>query len=261
MSDKRNSGSSSGKDDSAIPAITPAQDEVASYRRSGRSDGPKQSNFNGLLVFVIVLLCIMMGIGGYALWEVQQRLQESTQILTQARRNVEDLERRLSASGDQTSKAFQDLEEQVSTNFSEIDKLWGVSYRNNRPNIEKNTESIETIQQQLDRDLKQISQRMTQVDQSVEEFTKTMAELRSNLRADNEEMMTQVSLVRGQMQDHADALENNKRSIDALERKMESAQEAIDVIDKYRQRLNQQLLDLRAQVQSSSSPSSSSAGS
>ena len=43
-----------------IPAIAPAKDEVASYRRSGRSDAPKQSNFNGILVFALVLMAIVM---------------------------------------------------------------------------------------------------------------------------------------------------------------------------------------------------------
>ena len=42
-----------------IPAIAPAKDEVASYRRSGRSDAPKQSNFNGILVFGIMKLPTM----------------------------------------------------------------------------------------------------------------------------------------------------------------------------------------------------------
>ncbi|MBD3646743.1 MAG: hypothetical protein HUJ31_04660, partial [Pseudomonadales bacterium] len=55
MSDK------SDKDD-LIPSIAPAQDEVASYRRSGRSEAPRQVNFNGMLVFVIVVLAIFMAV-------------------------------------------------------------------------------------------------------------------------------------------------------------------------------------------------------
>ena len=60
------------KQEPVIPSIKPAQDEVASYRRSGRSEAPKQSNFNGLLVFVIVLMAIMMGVGGYTIFELQE---------------------------------------------------------------------------------------------------------------------------------------------------------------------------------------------
>ena len=59
-----------------IPAIAPAKDEVASYRRSGSSDAPKQSNFNGILVFALVLMAIVMGVGGFALYQIQQKLDQ-----------------------------------------------------------------------------------------------------------------------------------------------------------------------------------------
>ena len=238
------------RDDPSIPAIKPEQDEVASFRRSGRPTAPRQSNFNGVLVFVIVLLAVMMGIGGYALWEVQQRLELSNELLSQSGRNIEDLEKRLSRTGDTTSKAFQDMQEQIATNFSEIDKLWGVSYRTNRPNIEKNTGAITSLQAQVDRDLKQMASRMTKVDQGFTKFSADMTTLENDLRADGEEIATSVSLVRGQVQDQAVVVEGNRRSIAALEREVDTAQEAIDVIDQYRARVNQQLLELRAQIQS-----------
>ena len=113
----------------SIPSIKPAQDEVASYRRSGRFEAPKQSNFNGLLVFVIVLMAIMMGIGGYTLYEVQQRLASSNELLEQGQENTRQLESRLAATGTDVSKTLLDLKAQVNTNFTEIDKLWAVSHR------------------------------------------------------------------------------------------------------------------------------------
>jgi len=250
MSEKRNSSNNDG----LMPSIKPEQDEVASYRRSGRLEGPRQSNFNGVLVFVIVLLSIMMGIGGYALWEVQQRLEQSTELLAQAQQNVADLRERLSQTGDSTSRAFQDMEEQIATNFSEIDKLWAVAYRRNRPNIEKNTEAIDAINARLDKDLKQLATRMSEVDREFGKFSQSMTSFQEKLRADSEEMLTQVSLVRGQVQDQAVIVEGNRRSVAALQRDMRTVQEAIDVIDQYRQRVNQQLLELRSQVQSGGTP-------
>lgn len=250
MSDDKNRND----DDGLMPSIKPEQDEVASFQRGGRATAaPKQVNFNGILVFVIVLLAIMMGVGGYALWEVQQRLERSNELLTQAQQNVDDLRERLSATGDSTSKAFQDMQEQIATNFSEIDKLWGVAYRRNRPNIEKNTTSIEKIQGQLDKDLGQLARRMTDVDREFGEFATRMTDLRQTLESDNEEMLTQVSLLRGQVQDQSVIVEGQRRSIAVLESDLATVQEAIDVIDQYRQRVNQQLLDLRQQVQSSGS--------
>ena len=74
-----------------IPSIKPDQLDVASYRRSGRSDPPKQSNFNGFLVFVIALMAIIMGVGGYTLYEVQQNLAISNELLDQGQSNIRDL--------------------------------------------------------------------------------------------------------------------------------------------------------------------------
>jgi len=133
----------------SIPSIKPEQDEVASYRSSGRSAAPKQSNFNGLLVFVIVLMAIMMGFGGYTLFEVQKKLDQSNELLAQGQENIRELDSRLAATGTDVSKTLQDLKEQVSTNFSEIDKLWAVSYRQNRPDIQKNVRAIAALEGNL----------------------------------------------------------------------------------------------------------------
>ncbi|XOV87336.1 MAG: hypothetical protein ACFHX7_20670 [Pseudomonadota bacterium] len=245
-------------DHNLIPAIKPAQDEVASYRRSGRSEAPRQSNFNGVLVFALVLMAIMMGIGGFALWEVQQRLELSNQLLDKSQQNMRDLEDRLSATGDTASQRFQSMEAQIQTNVSEIDKLWGVSYRTNRPNIQKNTEAITAVRTQIDRDLKQLSTRMTTVTNDFNKFSQEMAELRQGLLTDNQEMTTQVSLVRGQIQDQAVVVEGTRRNLAVIEQKMKGVEEAIDVIDRYRQQINQRLIDLQEQVQAVTSPSATS---
>ena len=73
-----------------IPSIKPDQVDVASYRRNARTDPPKQSNFNGFLVFVIALMAIIMGVGGFALYEVQQSLALSNKLLDQGQNNIRD---------------------------------------------------------------------------------------------------------------------------------------------------------------------------
>ena len=79
-----------------IGAIRPARDEVSSYRRSNRADAPAKSNFNGILVFVIVVLAVMMGVGGFVLIEVQKKLDQSNVLLQKGQESVQQLEGRLS---------------------------------------------------------------------------------------------------------------------------------------------------------------------
>ena len=148
-----------------IPSIKPDQDEVASYRSSARSAAPRQSNFNGLLVFVIVLMAIIMGIGGYTLFEVQKKLDRSNALLAQGQMNIAELDSRLAATGTDVSQTLQDLKDQVGTNFSEIDKLWAVSYRQNKPDIQKNVRSIKTLKNEL-------GQSVTKMAGSVDEMSR-----------------------------------------------------------------------------------------
>ncbi len=232
-----------------IPSIKPDQDEVASYRSSARSAAPRQSNFNGLLVFVIFLMAIIMGIGGYTLFEVQNKLVRSNQLLAQGQENIAELDSRLAATGTDVSKTLQDLKAQLSTNFSEIDKLWAVSYRQNKPDIQKNVRSIASLKDDL-------GQRVTSMNGSVRQMTTQyqaildeLSGLREGLLQDNEELITEIALLRGQLQDQAVAQEASRRNLNSLTKQLNDITEAIDSIDQHRRQLAQKLAQQQAQIQ------------
>ena len=42
-----------------LPSIRTDSDDRSTYRRSGRAETPKQSNFNGILVFIIFLMLVL----------------------------------------------------------------------------------------------------------------------------------------------------------------------------------------------------------
>jgi chromosome segregation ATPase len=252
MSEKQN-------DAGLIPAIKPDKEDVDSFRRSGRPEAPRQSNFNGLLVFVILVMAIMMGVGGFALWEVQQKLAQSNQLLAKGQENVRELEDRLSATGTDVSKTLQTMQAEIKTNFSEIDKLWGVSYRNNRPNIDRNMQSIDQIKttnRQLDGQLAALLDTMNEVTTRFDRLGSDMIEVRQGLIDDNTEMVTQVSMIRGQIQDQTDQVEANKRAINIIDKQMIDANEAIDVINRYRIQINQRLVEMERNLQAPSAPAS-----
>lgn len=239
-------------DDKIIPSIKPDQDEVASYRRSGRSEAPKQSNFNGLLVFVIVLMAIMMGVGGYTIYELQERLARSNELLEQGQENIRQLDSRLAATGTDVSKTLQDLKAQVETNFSEIDKLWAVAYRQNRPDIQKNVRAIAELKDDLGGKVNSMDASVKQMTGQYGSMLAELTSLREGLLQDNEELITEIALLRGQVQDQAVAAEAGKRNLNALTGKVTENQEAIESIDRYRLQINQRLIDLQNQIQSPS---------
>jgi uncharacterized protein YoxC len=238
-----------------IPSIKPAQDEVASYRRSGRSEAPKQSNFNGLLVFVIVLMAIMMGIGGYTLYEVQERLERSNQLLEQGQENTRQLDSRLAATGTDVSKTLQDLKAQMNTNFTEIDKLWAVSHRQNKPDIQKNVRAIAGLKRDLGAKIDSTSVLVEKMSSHYQAILNELSGLREGLRQDNEELITEIALLRGQVQDQAVVQGATKRNLNSLDRQMKEMQAAIDSIDAHRRQISQKLNELQNNIQASASGS------
>jgi len=228
-----------------IPAIAPAKDEVASYRRSGRSDAPKQSNFNGILVFALVLMAIVMGVGGFALYEVQQKLDQSNQLLAEGQKSIRDLNDRLAATGTDVSKTLQVMQEQQSTNLGEIDKLWAVAYRQNRPRIQTIEETLTKLTA-MDKKLDaQIANQVSSVNKIAERFEKLSAQM----IADNEEQSTSIALIRGQFQSQSTMLEGSRLNLLALGKQVKDLEEAIAVFDRYRQQNNQRLLEIQRQLQ------------
>ena len=232
-----------------IPSIKPDQDEVASYRSSARSAAPRQSNFNGLLVFVIVLMAIIMGIGGYTLFEVQNKLDRSNQLLAQGQENIAELDSRLAATGTDVSKTLQDLKAQLSTNFSEIDKLWAVSYRQNKPDIQKNVRSIASLKDNLAQRVTSMSGSVRQMTTQYQAILDELSGLREGLLQDNEELITEIALLRGQVQDQAVAQEASRRNLNSLTKQLNDITEAIDSIDQHRRQLAQKLAQQQAQIQ------------
>ena len=235
------------QDPDLIPAIAPEKDELATRRRS--LEAPRgQSNFRGLLVFCLVLIVVTLGVGGYALYEVQQRLNQSNELLAQATKSVEDLEARLAATGTDVSKELQSLKEQSSLNFSEIDKLWRVAHRENRPairEVERNLKSMTSANEQLSGDIITLRSQMQETSSAFSSLSDTVNQTRDNLLLDNEELTTSLSLVRGQVQDQAVQAQATKRNIAAINQDLTEIQEAIEAIDRYRQQVNQRLLELQ----------------
>lgn len=242
-------------DKDIIPSIKPAQDEVASYRRSGRSEAPKQSNFNGLLVFVIVLMAIMMGFGGYTLFEVQEKLAQSNELLAQGQENIRELDGRLAATGTDVSKTLLDVKAQVNTNFTEIDKLWKVSYRQNKPDIQKNVRAIAELKDDLGSKVNGMSSSVKQMSTQYQSILSELSALRDGLLKDNEELLTEIALLRGQVQDQVVEQEAVKRNLNALTRQVKSTEEAIASIDQHRRQISQKLVELQNQLQLSNSAS------
>lgn len=222
-----------GRKGSGIPSIKPERDEVASFRRSARSEAPRPSNWSGVLGVVILLMGAMMVAGGIALYEVQQKLDHANRLLAQGQADHSDLESRLAATGTDVSKTLGGLDARVKTNFSEIDKLWAVAFRQNKPEIQQNAQAIEKLQLDLEGQLALINGAV-----------KTINEQSDGLVDDSEELLIQLALLRSQVQEQATLMEAIRRQANSLDARMQDVQKDIDAINGFRASFNERLLQL-----------------
>ena len=229
-----------------MPSIKPEQDQVESRFKSGRpAVAPRQSNFNSMLVFVVVLMAIVMGVVGYTLFDVQGKLERANQLLAQGQDNISEIDARLAATGTDVSKTLQDLKIQVSTNFSEIDKLWALSHRKNKPDIQNNLQAIEKLQIDLDGRLNAMDISLQSMAEQLDVTLKEMRTFRQGLMTDSDDLVTQVALMHGQVQNQAVLNEANKRNLAVMNNRIKEIDEAIMTFDQYRLQVNQRLLELR----------------
>ena len=227
-----------------VPFVKPERDEVASFRRSDRSETPKQSNFIAVLFFVIALMVIVMAIGGYTLYQVQQQFARSNLLLEQAQGHIKQLDVQLAATGSDVSTTLQDINLQVAKNFSEIDKLWGVIHRQNTPEIQKNTRALSALEQRYEQQLQEMTNSLATL---ANQNQTSLARLKALEANQNEELDTEIALLRGMTQDQAVIQEALTRNLNKLNQQMEQTLEAIEAIDHHRLQINQRLIELEKQ--------------
>ena len=232
-----------------LPSIRTHSDDRSTYRRSNRAEIPKQSNFNGILVFIIFLMVVVMGVGGYILYQVQMKLDESNVLLGKSQRSIQELEDRLSATGTDVSLTLQSMQEQLGTNVSEIDKLWAVAYRQNRPKIEALEKSLDTTVVELNAQLDPIASTVGGVGDRFGSLNKEMVGLKKTLAIENDDHATQIALLRKQLQDQVDAFEKSRRKLDLVSQQLGDAREDIRSNLEYRARNNTDMLEMKRQIQ------------
>jgi uncharacterized protein HemX len=232
-----------------LPSITPDAEDVSSYRRGSRTEAPKQSNFNGILMFVIVIMVLVMGFGGYVLFQVQNKLDEANAQLVQSGASIDELESRLAATGSDVSKTFETMQAQSNKNVSEIDKLWAVAYRQNRPKIDQVALDLETAITGFKAELDPIAGAVSGVGDQFDALNKEMIGLKQLLTMDTEDRATELALIRQQLQDQTDTLETLRRELGVVKKHLSEAKEDIRSNLEYRARHNGEVLEMKKQIQ------------
>jgi len=214
-------------------SITPDRQDLVTERRGRRTEPARQSHFNGLLVFVIALMAIVMGIGGYALYEANN-------LLIEGQKNIEELDARLAATGTDVSKTLQTIQNQIKQ-FSgqmeasehEIRKLWDVANKRNKDWIKANEAAIGVL-----------NKKMVQVEALLKKVGESVSELESAI----EDERASLALIEGRILDQTDQMNLAKRQLGIMEKQLKDINEAIKAIDQHRIQVNQEIRFLRDSI-------------
>ena len=129
------------------------------------------------------------------------------------------------------------------------DKLWAVSHRQNKPDIQKNVRAIAKLKGDLGVKINAMNATVKKMSSQYQATLNELSGLREGLHQDNEELITGIALLRGQVQDQAVVQGATKRNLNSLDRQVKELQAAIDSIDAHRRQISQKLNELENEPQ------------
>lgn len=209
----------------------------AENRKTGGKQRANDRNGDSMALWSFIFLLVFASLGANVYLYLSLADMQAENLALDTR--VIDLESKLSVTDESLSESgaamqalLRDHAEQLEFHFEEIDKLWGVSYRTNRPAIED-----------LKTQLTQVSERLTAIGNVAGRVTSAEQRLESIgsqsliVAAEVEELATRLRTV-------SDSLNSQGATQQQLEAMQQEQAEAIQAIDDFRLQINQRILRL-----------------
>ncbi len=238
----------------SVPKITPAQDEIASYKRQTKSSrlgevptvqgGGSSTTIKAVLSVMVLLLLATVG------WAVmtQQKFQEAQLMLQQNQLRILDLENRLNVTDESMSESGVAMKVKLRELDSEVRKLWDNVWKKSRAQLASHDKQLKSQQSSISAVRKQLAE----ADKVIKQLNSQLAGLKimkKNL-ANNDELL---ALLEARSEEASDTLNLMEASNARLDRRMKETEEWIDSINGFRRQVTRDLNQLKG-VGGSSSP-------
>jgi chromosome segregation ATPase len=241
----------SDKDYRRLDPIVPQRDEANAQRTGGKKTPPpprgnadKRSGGGGFWKLMTVLLLAGLVALGFYTRHQSRALADLDARFTELADRIESTDESLSESGAALRMKIKDHDEALEKHWSEIKKLWGVSYDTNRKAIAANTEAVESQAEAV----KNIRQTVEAVQKKVDQTARGMENLRGSTLAAGaavEEVRERTAGLSGDIKDLESTIGKMQRT---LQGRVAKNEEAIEAIDAYRLQVNEQLAQIRRQL-------------
>ncbi len=242
----------------ASPVDEPREPPPPRGGKSRRDKPPREPRGGGgmpwLAMFCLVALVLVAGFA----WQQSRVLADLNARFNQLSHRIESTDESLSQSGAALSLKIQEQEEKLAEHWSEIRKLWGVSYDTNRKAIAANTQSIDQMKASLNTlqaNLKQVQGSLAAMEKSIETASKQAADANQSvntIRGNTLAASVQLDELREQVSRLSQTLATTNNGVNQLRndltRRVADNEQALKAMDSYRAQINQQLNQLRQQI-------------
>src|SRR5690606_9962688 len=218
-----------------------------------RPAGKPKRDFSGLFAGRVPLVAavLVVLVLGALIWRQAAQLSELRRQFDELSSLIRSTDESLSESGTMLTMKIREQQETLDTHWSEIKKLWGASYDRNRKAIEVNTKATAAAAKQA----KEAADLARRQQQAVAELQKSLTELSAELQttaATTRNLGGSALAVTAQLeelQSQLGDLESAVKKTQGLAPRVAETEKALKAMDTYRLQINQQLQQLRQQVQ------------
>ena len=247
----------------APKASTPSDDGRRDDARGRPSTPPPRGNAprgpaTGAPAWLLyIALGAVLAVAGFA-WYQSRVLADLNARFSQLSARIESTDESLNQSGATLGLKIREQEEKLAEHWSEIRKLWGVSYDTNRKAIAENTKAIEAQKgtlSNLQASLKKAEATLASLEKSVETAKKQAAEASqsvASVRSSTLGAAAQVDELRDKVATLSSTLATTNSGVNQLKnarsRRVAENEQALRAMDTYRAQVNQQLNQLRQQL-------------
>lgn len=207
---------------------------------------PKQT----LAIIALVLSLLMAGFAGYLFMQLQEanaQLSKAEGILNSHATNLAALNDKLSATDENANLSVDALKILLKDNSKEIRKLWDLSNKANKPNIERNKKDISGVKASIAK----VDKKAANIERQVSAVDKKVGTANSNIGSNKNsiaELKANIALHQSAMDDK---LAQVKSSVNALpaatEKRINDNEQSIRSIDATRKKLNSSMAEVESQ--------------
>lgn len=245
-----------------VPKITPAHDEIASYKRSaGKSrlvkslgevpDVPGSGGASAgvpktLLAVMVVILLATAGLAGYLF----QNLRQAERAIENYELRISDLERRLEVTDESMSESSVAMKVKVRELDSEIRKLWDNVWKRSKAQLATHEAELEKQQKEIADSKAFISSAQQQFDKNAKVVASLTAQLKKaeqmqDTVAGNSQLISkQVASLQASM----DKLNSLNADVNKMNQRVTATEEWIESINGFRRQVNREISVLKQAI-------------